>query len=219
VTKPIQSALRFAVPAVLLLAISAGCAKRVELFRPGATNVGYASWYGADFHGRRTASGEVYDMNARTAAHREAPFGTRVRVTNLSNERSTEVRINDRGPFVKGRIIDLSYAAAKEIGLVGTGTAKVELAFLGTAPPPPAESPPAAATGDFFLQVGSFKEEANARAFLDEARQRFPKLPGRISSSEGLHRVWIGPFATEADTRNTSARLKDAGYETVLLRR
>ncbi|MFH1017770.1 MAG: septal ring lytic transglycosylase RlpA family protein [Pseudomonadota bacterium] len=197
-----------------------GCAKRVESFRPGAVNEGYASWYGPEFHGRKTASGEVYDMNAFTGAHKQAPFGTRVRVTNLSNGRSTEVRINDRGPFIRGRIIDLSYAAAREIGLVGTGTARVTLAFLGTSAPgvKPQPRPPVAAR-EYFLQVGSFRENRNAEALLDEARTRFPALPARVVSAEDLHRVWFGPFDAESAALDAQAKLQDAGYETLLLTR
>ncbi len=96
--------------------------------------VGYASWYGPKFHGRKTASGEIYDMHALTAAHKSLPFGTLVRVVNLENGKSVVVRINDRGPYVKGRIIDLSYAAAKRIGLDKTGVAKVRLEIIGYEP-------------------------------------------------------------------------------------
>ena len=93
----------------------------------GAYQIGQASYYGKKFHGRKTANGERFDMYAMTAAHRKLPFGTEVRVTNLVNGRSVVVRINDRGPFVRGRIIDLSYGAAKEIGLIQSGVAKVKL--------------------------------------------------------------------------------------------
>lgn len=91
---------------------------------------GQASWYGKSLHGRRTASGERFDMNALTAAHRTLPFGTRVRVTELKGGKSVEVRINDRGPFARARIIDISFAAAKALGIVSTGTASVEITVL-----------------------------------------------------------------------------------------
>jgi len=91
---------------------------------------GVASFYGEDFHGRKTANGEIYDMHAMSAAHRALPYNTRVLVTNLDNGKKVEVRINDRGPFVKGRIIDLSYGAARKIGMVGPGTARVRLEVL-----------------------------------------------------------------------------------------
>ncbi len=91
---------------------------------------GVASYYGEDFHGRKTSNGEIYDMYAMTAAHRALPFNTRVLVTNLDNGKKVTVRINDRGPFVKGRIIDLSYGAARKIGMVGPGTARVRLEVI-----------------------------------------------------------------------------------------
>jgi rare lipoprotein A len=97
---------------------------------PGATETGEASWYGAEHHGRSTASGEPFDMNALTAAHRTLPFGTRVVVTNLTNDRRVAVRINDRGPWIRGRVIDLSYAAARGLGSVSAGVVPVRIRVL-----------------------------------------------------------------------------------------
>jgi rare lipoprotein A len=94
---------------------------------PGATEIGIASYYGDSFHGKKTASGEVFDQGKLTCAHRELPFGTRLKVTNLQNRKSVVVRVNDRGPWVSGRIIDLSYAAAKRIGMVEKGLVKVKI--------------------------------------------------------------------------------------------
>ncbi len=118
-----------------------GCApKKVPYppYEPGKEiryrETGIASWYGEDFHGKKTANGETYDMHAMTAAHRTLPFSTRVRVTNLDNGNKTEVRINDRGPFVPGRIIDLSRSGAKELGMLGPGTARVVVEAVGFAP-------------------------------------------------------------------------------------
>jgi len=101
----------------------------------GPVQVGAASWYGAEFQGNRTASGERFDQHAFTAASRSFPIGTHVRVTNLANRRSTVVRINDRGPFARGRVIDVSYAAAKALGMVGRGTARVQIEALGEGSP------------------------------------------------------------------------------------
>ena len=113
------------------LAILAGCASTAE---PGSDSddaeVGIASYYADRFHGRRTASGEPYDRNAMTAAHRRLPFGTHVRVTNLANGQAVDVRINDRGPFVAGRVIDVSYAAARKLGMLKRGVVKVRLVPL-----------------------------------------------------------------------------------------
>lgn len=124
---------------VLFATGSASCGKKsvrarapVAPARIGGSQTGTASWYGVPYHGRRTASGEVYDMERLTAAHRELPFDTWVAVTNLGNGKSVDVRINDRGPFVRGRIIDLSRAAARNIEMLGSGTAKVRLTVIPT---------------------------------------------------------------------------------------
>ena len=101
----------------------------------GDTETGVASWYGVPYHGQRAASGEIYDMEKLTAAHRTLPFQTIVEVTNLDNGKRVTVRINDRGPFVKGRILDLSHAAAKQIGMIGPGTARVRLKVVQPARP------------------------------------------------------------------------------------
>ena len=120
----------------------------------GRVERGTASWYGHPYHGRRAADGEVYDMETLVAAHRTLPFQTWVRVRNVTNNRTVDVRIIDRGPFVNNRIIDLSHAAAKEIELIGPGVGPVELTILST----PASAPEAA----FGVQVGAFRERANA---------------------------------------------------------
>ena len=145
--------MRLLIPALLLLA---ACARTVTVTPPspplaGAEETGVASWYGHPYHGRRTASGEVYDMNDLTAAHRSLPFGTRLMVTNLDTGQAVEVRVNDRGPLVEGRILDLSYAAARVIGADRLGVIPVRLRILAPAVPSlplgqrhrPAPSPPA----------------------------------------------------------------------------
>jgi rare lipoprotein A len=111
----------------LLLAGVSGCAAHTAGLTGSAPSVGLASYYAREHDGRRTASGETYDMDAMTAAHRTLPFGTRLRVTNLENGRQVVVRVNDRGPFRRGRIIDVSRAAARELGLIGPGVARVRL--------------------------------------------------------------------------------------------
>ncbi|RMH84015.1 septal ring lytic transglycosylase RlpA family protein [Pseudomonas sp. AOB-7] len=113
-----------------LLAVLAGCSTFGSSSGSGATETGKASYYGDRHHGRKTASGERFDQHALTAAHRSLPFGTRVRVTNLSNERSVVVRINDRGPFVRGRIIDVSRAAAERLGMLRAGVVPVRVEQL-----------------------------------------------------------------------------------------
>lgn len=118
---------------------------------------GTASWYGADFHGRPTSNGELYNMYIHTAAHKTLPFNTIVRVTHLTTGAATEVRINDRGPFVKKRIIDLSMAAARDLDMVRTGIAPVRIEVLRAGDPPPV----------YLIQIGSYREYANARSLLD----------------------------------------------------
>lgn len=125
--------------ALAALAVLTGCATaRAPVSapppKPGAVETGEASWYGERHQGKRTASGELYDMHRFTAAHPALPLGTRVRVTNLSNGRSVEVRVNDRGPHVAGRIIDLSYAAAQALGAVSAGTIPVSVRVVSPAP-------------------------------------------------------------------------------------
>jgi len=126
----------------LLLAALAGSCATAHRPTPGAIpvreEVGEASWYGPDFHGRLTANGERYNMLGLTAAHRTLPFNTLLRVTNLANERSIVVRVNDRGPFLKGRVLDLSYAAARALGANRSGVIRVKIRIVGTlAPRPP----------------------------------------------------------------------------------
>lgn len=184
---------------------------------PGETEYGYASWYGHPYHGRATSSGETYNMYGMTAAHRTLPFGTEVEVTNMESGRRTRVRINDRGPFVDGRIIDLSLTAAKSIGVYGPGTALVQLkvvrapgvaAAAWPAEPPPvssrASSPlptpiaPAAA-GRFTVQVGAFADRGNAERLRGQLAQRYPQyaVNSVASPDGGRYRVWVGNEASE----------------------
>jgi peptidoglycan lytic transglycosylase len=130
------------------------------------TEVGIASWYGPEFHNRRAANGEIYDMHQPTAAHRTLPFNSLVRVTNLSNGQSTLVRINDRGPFVEGRIIDLSLEAAKAIGVWRTGTAKVKLEVLQT-------PGPIATGGRWCVQIGAFEDRDAASSLKAKLARKY----------------------------------------------
>lgn len=164
-TPPSEFGRRLLLAALLLtLAVGmGGCRRKPRLVPPpppppteAEAETGLASWYGHPYHGRPTSSGEIYDMNAMTAAHRTLPFGTWARVINLENNLVTSVRINDRGPFVEGRIIDLSRAAAEVIQMLGPGTALVRVEVIER----PAS--PETMAGRFSVQVGAFKEEANA---------------------------------------------------------
>ena len=174
---------------------------------------GIASWYGPNFHGKRTSNGEIYNMYAFTAAHKTLPMNTMVKVTNLRNGRSTIVRINDRGPFVRNRIIDLSYAAAKEIGIVGTGTAPVELEVLGfdstikTLPKTAAsQAPQEVVLDNFAVQIGSFRHYRGALI----TKNKNSLVDGRYKAIikkfeyEGapLYRVWLVGFHSEQEARD-----------------
>lgn len=185
-----------------------GRPQRVESFE-GKSDVGYASWYGDQFHGKKTASGETYDMYSMTAAHRKAPFGTNVRVINLDNGRETIVKINDRGPFVRGRIIDLSKKAAEEIGMMGNGTAKVKLEFL--------DVKPITAQGDIYVQTASFGSESNANDYVGSLKQALPTLSPRIYRENSLFRVRTGPYSNLADAESDVRQLKKAGFDGLIL--
>lgn len=170
---------------------------------------GVASWYGPDFHGRKTSSGETYDMYAYTAAHRILPFGTKVQVTNLSNGKSTAVKVNDRGPFVKNRIIDLSFSGAKQIGLIGPGTAVVEVKVVEVP-----ESLPQNWSGTFCVQVGAFAEQKNALRL--KAQLALHYSPVSILASEArqglLYRVRVGNYPTLEATFAAQKDLSGRGY-------
>ncbi|ADK79697.1 septal ring lytic transglycosylase RlpA family protein [Sediminispirochaeta smaragdinae] len=183
-----------------------------------AKQVGFASWYGGKFQGRKTANGEVFDTNKLTAAHKTLPFGTLVRVTNLDNDKSVEVRINDRGPFVEGRIIDLSRAAAEAIDMVGRGIAKVSLEVIG--------EPPGGVPQDLYrrheknatvtIQVASF-------GLRENAERTHTLLAGRgISASietapTGHYRVVV-PHVASSELEAVRKTLSELGYPSVLIR-
>ena len=160
---------------------------------------GVASWYGIPFHGRQSSSGEVFDMNKFVAAHRTLPFGSVVRVTNLNNGKHTDVRIIDRGPFVRGRLIDLSLAAAHAIDMVGTGIAPVRLELV---------SSPATLTGAFSVQVGAFQQRRNADHLRDNLSKRYPVSVQNYEAPAGrLYRVRVGRLATEQAAERLAAEL------------
>lgn len=178
----------------------------------GYVEQGVASWYGPDFHGGRTATGETYDMNGLSGAHPTLPLPAWVRVTNLQNGRSVVLRLNDRGPFAKNRIIDLSRAAAEKLDMIQNGTALVEVRSLtagATAPAPPA-------TNRFFAQAGAFAEVDNAERLA--ARLRAAGIDG-VAVAESrvdgrrLFRVRAGPVATVGEFDALIERLRAAGAE------
>jgi peptidoglycan lytic transglycosylase len=162
---------------------------------------GVASWYGVPFNGHRTSDGEIYDMYQFTAAHRTLPFNSIVQVTDLSNGHQIDVRINDRGPFVANRIIDLSYSAAKALGMVGPGTAPVRLRIV---------SGPNPMAGFFGVQVGAFAVQANAQRLRAGLSARYsPIAIVPYDSPSGLfYRVRVGRLPTEAAAQELAAQLR-----------
>jgi rare lipoprotein A len=203
-----------------LLLLSAGCRKNLLLVPvPGSPDLkiahseiyGIASWYGDPFHGERTSNGEIYDMHAMTAAHRTLPFATVVRVHNLDNGKRVHVRVNDRGPFVRGRIIDLSHAAAQEIDMVRPGTARVRLEILRIE----------ATAARLAVQVGSFTEEPRAYSLKGKLEGDYdPVTVSLFRTPRGsFHRVLVGDFPTRAKAMDALEKLRSQGLEGFVTRR
>ena len=195
-----------------------------QLYTPLADHTGFAqegtaSWYGPDFHGKLTSNGEVYNMYSMTAAHKTLPLGVYVRVHNLANGRQAVVRINDRGPFVKGRIIDLSYAAAKNLGVVGPGTAPVRIEALGYQVAgrqggATYRAPASYDAGNFGVQVGAFTLAANAKRLTDELRARFGAASIQVGRVGGklYYRVRVGRYSSLSAAEAARAGFEGKGY-------
>jgi rare lipoprotein A len=197
--------------ALFLLAIAlTGCATLTPR-EPSYQEQGMASWYGPGFHGKTTSNKEVYDMHDMTAAHRTLPFGTHVMVTNMENGRTVIVRINDRGPFVKDRVIDLSYAAAQQLDMVGPGVVKVRVEVLPDRSPDPG-------TQRFSVQVGSFTVKSNASALQDSLKERYAGVYVSLyrTSRQAYYRVRIKADSIEA-ARATARKLQAEGYTVMVL--
>lgn len=193
---------------------------------------GIASWYGKKFHGQRTSSGEIYDMYGMTAAHPTLPIPSYARVTNLGNHKSVVVRVNDRGPFLHDRIMDLSYTAAHKLGVVGNGSSEVEVESItpdaAATPvaaadsvtsepltPAPAATPAATphqplAVGNTYLQLGAFKSQQGAESFLTKMRTEFTGGDKQVVlyQKDDLVRVHIGPYASADEARAAAEKLQ-----------
>jgi hypothetical protein len=204
--------------AMVLLSCLAACSRQARAGEPhfdpgpaaGSVDVyqaGVASWYGDDFHGKDTANGEVYDMHKLTAAHQELPFHTLVEVENLENGKRVLVRINDRGPFLKERIIDLSLKAAQRLEMAEKGTAEVNLRVLrwGGAPPT-GEAAPDMRQG-CVVQVGAFSTRENAEDLLLTLGDIFPDLAFRVEAEDGLFKVLSPDLASAAACNDVLRRL------------
>ena len=182
--------------AVIILVVS-GCAA-IPPYKQGYRTSGLASWYGSDFHGRKTANGETYDMYGLTAAHRTLPFGTVLRVTNPISGRAVDVRVNDRGPFVSGRILDLSYGAAQSLGTVGKGVTKVEMEIVSAVQD----------RAVFLVQLGTFSVPQNA----DRVKQKVEKFYQKVyieptGADRRLYRVRVGPFESRKEAESAARQL------------
>lgn len=192
----------------------------------GYAERGVASWYGTKFHGRRTSSGEPYDMYAMTAAHKSLPLPTYVRVTNLNNDRSAVLRVNDRGPFHDDRIIDLSYTAAKKLGIVKNGTGLVEVVAIdprsyGKAPPAVDQmngstDPVQRETYQLFVQVGAFSSRANAERLRGELAPAFEErvfVSPTVNGQAPVYRVRFGPLSDVEHADSLTSKLPRRGVE------
>jgi rare lipoprotein A len=191
------------VPILMLMAVAAsGCAstKRVA-------QTGLASWYGPDFHGKKTANGEVYDQDGLTAAHKTLPFNTIVRVTNLDNGRQVTVRINDRGPYVQGRVIDLSRAAARQIRMIGPGTARVRIEILKAGGPIPDDLN----RETFAVQVASFTNAEQARSRAKELRGGW--VQASRTDGQRVYRVMVGRYGNREQAEEALRDLKSRGVD------
>ncbi|MDC1288178.1 septal ring lytic transglycosylase RlpA family protein [Gammaproteobacteria bacterium] len=190
----------------------------------GFVQRGVASWYGTKFHGRSTSSGEIYNMHAMTAAHKTLPIPVYVHVRNLDNERSTVVRVNDRGPFIPGRIIDLSYAAAKKLGVDGPGTANVEISVLGEG-----EHKPTSVVRSIpldtdlnedlplFIQMGSFSSQLNANNMVQSlvaANETAVRISHLETDDGRFYRVRVGPLFDIDEANAILSRLRGKGFQT-----
>ena len=214
---------RFGSACLLLftLATLIGCSlppAKVRVPEPSAgrlNQTGIASWYGPGFHGKATASGEIYNQNEFTAAHQTLPLGTRVMVTNLENGSAAEVLINDRGPFAKGRIIDLSYSAAQRIDMVGPGTALVRVDVLDS----PVKIHTIRSALDYTLQLGSFSQLENAQLLRARAAKSFGDVTiAPLQSKETTYyRVHLGTFANRADAEARARQVTGAGYSVIIM--
>ena len=202
----------------VILVLSACASTRYERYQE--PHNGIASWYGPEFNGKPTASGEIFNMYAMTCAHKTYPFGTRLNVTNLSNNKTITCLVNDRGPFVKGRDIDLSYAAAKEIGLVQAGVCEVRIEYAGRDTSYVKEVKYQTDTGITTIQVGSFREFANAERLKKalDLEYRMVYITEAYINGEKYHRVRIGKFSDRDQVIDFAHALADEGYDVLITR-
>ena len=191
----------------LSMILLSGCAGFQKMGKSTIRAKGIASWYGEKFHGRRTANGEIYNMYGLTAAHRTLPFGTHLNVVNLANGKSVTVRVNDRGPFIRGRFLDLSYGAAKRLGMVQSGISRVSIRSIHR---PPSPIPGSLGEGSYTVQAGSFRSKENAE-HLQKRIMKWYKgtsiFPFKIHGEE-YFRVRVGSFETQEEAYRVARKLR-----------
>lgn len=194
--------------------LMAGCAGGYH--RPGPViseypQRGVASWYGPSFHGNPTANGEPYDMWALTAAHRTLPFGTRVLVQSVNTGKTVAVRINDRGPFIRGRVIDLSYGAARELAMIGKGTEEVILTILDSPGSGYSANSSNKMTENYWVQVGSFNTLTQAVSLREQLANQYPQVRLKTVNlpSGQWHRVQIGSFHTQKKAERVATEIEN----------
>jgi rare lipoprotein A len=182
---------------------------------PRLIQTGIASWYGPGFQGKPTASGTIYDQNDLTAAHQTLPLGTRVMVTNLNNGNATEVTITDRGPFAKGRIIDLSYGAGRSLGMIGPGTIPVRLEVIES----PYRIQTIRASLDYTLQLGSFSQGENAEQLRDRLAKSYADVTIVPLEAKDVtyYRVRLGTFTNRATAEERARQLAQAGFPVIIM--
>ncbi|HSE90133.1 MAG TPA: septal ring lytic transglycosylase RlpA family protein [Candidatus Binatia bacterium] len=180
------------------------------------SQTGIASWYGPGFHGKATASGAIYDQNDLTAAHQTLPLGTRVMVTNLETGSSAEVTINDRGPFAKGRIIDLSYGAGKALGMIGSGTIPVHVEVIDGGPN---KIQSIRSSLDYTLQLGSFSRLENAQQLRDKLKSSYAdvSIVPLQAQDATYYRVQLGTFSNRNAAEERARQLSQAGFPVVIM--
>jgi rare lipoprotein A len=219
----------FAVLMVAAILMIVSCAPRVKRVRGKFLGYAVASWYGPKFHGKLTASGEQYDMNSMTCAHKRLPFGTRLKLVNAENGKSAVVVVNDRGPFVRGRSLDLSRAAAEQLAMIGPGTSKLKVYYVGrdmrykkylhgksvqtvkTTKRRPGEL--------YTIQVGAFNDQESAKYIREGLALNHENayIMEKWIDGERFYRVRIGKFSTAESARRYAELLADEGYSTDIL--
>lgn len=181
----------------------------------GFKQEGQASWYGKKFHGHLTSNGEIYDMYSMTAAHKELPIPSYVKVTNKDNGKTTVVRVNDRGPFHPGRIIDLSYAAALKLDVVRTGTANVAIEVISV--DRPTQTHKQEALPKFVVQVASSKHQDRVETLAQDLSQKL-SVKSYVNSASDIHRVFLGPFNDYMLTQKALEQVKELGYTSAFIK-